>query len=401
MLAALDGNENRLALRVVPGECLQHRAAFRRQGRQCGAHAVDPLLARVERHKVGLREVPVVIGVLLRAQRVRTALGVVPVAGLLADGATGLDDVDLTARLVVDGPAERADGVHVLDLAARAERGAGPVHRHVGVDAHRAFLHLCVGRTDGGDNGTQFRRVLLGLLAGADVGTRHDLHQRHAGTVEVDQRIVTAVDATGGAADVRALAGVLLQVGPFHADAHTARQVEMTVCVDGDVVLTDLVRLRHVRVEVVLAVEDARLDAAVQREADAHRKFDCVLVQHGQSTGECERDGVDVGVRLVTEPVRRGTEELRASGKFHVHLETNDEFPPALEQLVLRGLHRTECAVAHHLPALAVSRAPPTRNIACSPSAGASTWMPIGIPCAPFPNGTLMAGCPARFVGIV
>ena len=39
------------------------------------------------------------------------------------------------------------------------------------------------------------------------------------GPVEVDQRGVAAVDAPAGAADVRRLAGVLLEVGPLDADA--------------------------------------------------------------------------------------------------------------------------------------------------------------------------------------
>ena len=42
-----------------------------------------------------------------------------------------------------------------------------------------------------------------------------------------------------------------------------------------------------------------------------------------------------------------------------------------------------------------------TRNITGSPSAGASTCTPTGRPPAPVPNGTLIAGWPARFVGIV
>ena len=47
------------------------------------------------------------------------------------------------------------------------------------------------------------------------------------------------------------------------------------------------------------------------------------------------------------------------------------------------------------------SSAPATRNIAASPSAGASTCTPTGRPCAPVPYGTLIAAWPARFVGMV
>ena len=91
--------------------------------------------------------------------------------------------------------------------------------------------------------------------ARADVGPADDLDERHAGAVEVDQRGVAAVDAAAGAADVGRLAGVLLEVGPLDADAGAVGQVEPAVDVERLVVLADLVRLGHVRVEVVLAVE--------------------------------------------------------------------------------------------------------------------------------------------------
>ena len=45
----------------------------------------------LERHEVGLEEVAVVVGVLLRAQRVRAAVVLVPVPGLLAHRLAGLD----------------------------------------------------------------------------------------------------------------------------------------------------------------------------------------------------------------------------------------------------------------------------------------------------------------------
>ena len=57
------------------------------------------------------------------------------------------------------------------------------------------------------------------------------------------------------ATDVRRLAGVLLEVRPLDADAIAVGQVEPAVDVERHVVLADLVRLGHVRVEVVLPVE--------------------------------------------------------------------------------------------------------------------------------------------------
>ena len=116
---------------------------------------------------------------------------------------------------------------------------------------------------------------------------------------------VAAVDPPAGAADVRRLAGVLLEVGPLDADARAVGQVEPAVDVERLVVLADLVRLRHVGIEVVLAVERARLDRAVEGQPDAHRQLDGLPVEHRQRARQAERHRVDVGVRLVAEAVRR------------------------------------------------------------------------------------------------
>ena len=65
------------------------------------------------------------------------------------------------------------------------------------------------------------------LLGGVDVGPAHDLDERHAGAVVVDQRIPGLVDAPA-AADVRVLARVLFDVRPFDADAAAVAQLERT-----------------------------------------------------------------------------------------------------------------------------------------------------------------------------
>src|SRR4029079_4947302 len=101
-------------------------------------------------------------------------------------------------RLVVDGPSEGPNPVDVLDLAAGSELGAGFVHADVRVDTHAGLLHLGVGRADGQEDGAQFGDVLPCLLGRADVGPADDLDQRHAGAVEVDQRIVAAVNTSTG-----------------------------------------------------------------------------------------------------------------------------------------------------------------------------------------------------------
>ena len=72
-------------------------------------HRVGPLGVGDQGHQIGLEEVPVVVGLLLRAQGHRATGVLVPVAGLLHDLVARLDHPDLAVGLVVHRPA-RASG---------------------------------------------------------------------------------------------------------------------------------------------------------------------------------------------------------------------------------------------------------------------------------------------------
>ena len=147
------------------------------------------------------------------------------------------------------------------------------------------------------------------VLGGADVGTAHDLDERHAGPVVVDERVLGAVDAPA-AAEVRRLAGVLFHVGALDADARAVGQLEPAVDVDRPVVLGDLVVLRHVRVEVVLPVEDRRLDRAVQRLPERIASSTACRLSTGSEPGSPRHTGQMLRVGLVAELVRAAAEHL-------------------------------------------------------------------------------------------
>ena len=188
------------------------------QHRQAGPHLLDPLGRRLERHQVGLEEVAVVVGVFLVAQRVRAAVALVPVTGLLADRLAGFEHQDLALRLVLDRATHRTHRVDVLDLAAGTEFGARPAHADVGVDAHRTLLHLGVGGTDRQQDRPHLVDVLAGLLGRTDVGATDDLDQRHARPVEIDQRVGGTVHTPFATTDMGRLAGVLLHVSALDTD---------------------------------------------------------------------------------------------------------------------------------------------------------------------------------------
>ena len=89
---------------------------------------------------------------------------------------------------------------------------AGLAHRDVGVAAQRALLHLGVGDAELDDRLAQELEEAPRLLAGADVRLGHDLDERRAAAVEVDERRLGAADPAGRAADVDRLRRVLLEV---------------------------------------------------------------------------------------------------------------------------------------------------------------------------------------------
>ena len=97
----------------------------------------------------------------------------------------------------------------------------------------------------------------LGLLGRAQIRLGHDLHQRDAGPIEVDER-------HRGMLVVQRLAGVLLEMQPLDADPDgvAVRQVDddLALADDRRLVLADLVALRQIRIEIVFAVEHRLAD---------------------------------------------------------------------------------------------------------------------------------------------
>src|SRR5690606_30243922 len=183
--------------------------------------------------------------------------------GLLHHLAALLPDANLALDLEIDGLLEEAEGVEVLDLDPRAESCLAPLaNRDVGIAAQRALLEVAVVDADVDEDAAQVLEVLDRFVRAANVGCAHDLHERHAGAVEIHAR-----GAALGIVEV--LARVLLQVGADDADLLLALGCvddEVAVFTERQLVLRDLIALGQVGIEVVLAREDAVLaDGAVQR----------------------------------------------------------------------------------------------------------------------------------------
>ena len=171
------------------------------------------------------------------------------------------------------------------------------------------------------------------------------------------------------------LAGVLLHVDPGDPDALRRAvgqlDVEVTADADGQVVLADLVVLRHVRVEVVLPVEQrVRRDLAVERETDLHDPADRLGVRHRQRTGmtQAHRAGVASWARRRTRcgtrrtswsacRARRGT---RARSRSPIRPSRPSLPDPPSASAAARILVGCRCPAAH-------IRAPRRRGRASAP----------------------------------
>src|SRR5690606_39030427 len=116
-------------------------------------------------------------------------------------------------------------------------------------------------------------------------------------------------------------------------------------------------------------------------------------VDDREGPGQPEAGGAGVDVGLVAEAVGAGAEQLGGGVQLAVHLQADDHLPALGEDRggrVVGSAHR-----------VAPSRAAATLNMVTSSSALAITCTPTGSPSSPVPKGTDMAGCPARFEGIV
>lgn len=309
-------------------------APDQRQLGQRGPDLLDPLARGGHRNEVRLGEVPVVLGLLLHTARGRGPRVLVEVPGLLDDRPAVVQDGRVPLDLEAGGTLDAAQRVHVLRLGTCAELlTAVRAQRQVHVAAHLPHLHAGFRDTERLDDLAQLTDVRLGdlgsALARALDRLGDDLDERDARAVVVEQRVRGAVDAAGGTADVRRLAGVLLHVGALdlHAEGLAVLQLYVEVTVEGDrlVVLGGLEVLRHVRIEVVLPGEAAPLgDLAVQRETDPDRGLDADGVDDRERAGQAEAGGAGLRVGVPTEFGRAAAEHLGPGAEFDMDLEAHD-----------------------------------------------------------------------------
>src|SRR5262249_38526456 len=190
---------------------------------------------------------------------------------------------DLAPRLGLNRLADEADRIDVLDLTTGSEPlFASPPHRYIHVGAQVALLHVAVAGAEVAQNRAQLRQERLRLPGRAQVGPGHALHQRHASSIEINVGLL-------GVLVVEGFARVLLQVQALDADTHGLPvhvHLDRTLPDDRPFVLRDLIALRQIRIEVVLAVEYRdEVDLRVEPEPGAHGLGNARLIDDGQHAG--------------------------------------------------------------------------------------------------------------------
>ena len=165
VLAPLDDDADRLGVRSRRRVASASRRPPRgRQHRQRGTDLLDPLGVRRQRHEIGLGEVPVVVGLLLRAHACACGRRPRPSGGSAARPArpASISSIWRRASYSMARPSDRSEFRFLI--SQRVPSGSSPcgADRHVGVDPHRALLHLPVGDAGGHEDRPQLGDVLRG-----------------------------------------------------------------------------------------------------------------------------------------------------------------------------------------------------------------------------------------------
>ncbi len=192
----------------------------------------------------------------------------------------------------------------------------------VRVAAQTSLFHVAIADAEVFENLFEGGEVGVGLGRAAQVGLAHDLHERRAAPVHVEQRVrILVVDQFTGILfemNARDADSFLL---PVDNDGKTAPQA------DRHIVLRDLVPLGKIRVEVVLAGEDRlRSNGTADGEPHAHGHAHRFTVEHGKRSGKPETDRAAVGIRRIAERGGAAAEHLGFRQKLGVNFEADDRF---------------------------------------------------------------------------
>jgi hypothetical protein len=105
--------------------------------------------------------------------------------------------------------------------------------------------------------------------------------------------------------------------------------LDFPICGKRLVILRNLISLRQVWIEIILAGEDAfRMDLAAESQSHADRQFHRFLVQHRERTRLTRANRADVAIRLGSDRIDNFTsaKHLGFSEQLSVDFESDDGF---------------------------------------------------------------------------
>jgi hypothetical protein len=187
----------------------------------------------------------------------------------------------LAFDLVADRAFDAAEGIQVLEFDAITEGNrAARADRDVHVAAERPLFHVAFGDVERPQRQPKFVQVGPSVLRRAKVGSTHDFEERDAASIQVDERRTAAFF-------VVSFARVLFEMGADEPDrlaVSEERRGDGSAGHDRTFVLRDLVALRQIRVEILLAIEARHFgDRTADRESEADREFGRLAIR-GRAT---------------------------------------------------------------------------------------------------------------------
>ena len=229
--------------------------------RQLFPDLLNPLIRNMDRRKIRVREVTVILGILFGTHCMGGFLVVIPSSGFLDNASARFQKLDLALSFSLNGMCNGLEGVQVLHLGS-GSKGVASRHtdRKVDIRTHGALLKLTVGNAQILHGAAKLFQISDNFICASHIRLGNDLDQGNAASVVIHQGAVLPLV-------MDQLTCVLLHMHLM--DPHLflscfCLNFYKAIMADWKIQLGNLIVLRVVRVKIVLTVKFAVLiDAAV------------------------------------------------------------------------------------------------------------------------------------------
>ena len=279
------------------------------------------LFAHLNRRKVGVREITIIVCILFTAHGRCFSGFFIKSSGLLDDLFAVFNRFHLAAVFKLNRLLYILEGVQVLHLSTGAKRLTRFVHRQVDIAPQRAFLHPAIGNTSIQDGCTEFLQVGDCFFSRADIRFRYNLNQRNAAAVAVDKGTALIMDQ---------FSGVFLNVNAGNANALGAGRgfnIQVSMFTQRQIILGNLIGFRQIGVKVVFPVLlGITCNRTVGRHAGLDRVFYNLAVEDRKRAGQTHADRADMSVGFCAEVGRAAAKNFGPGFQLDMNFQTDDHF---------------------------------------------------------------------------